>query len=181
MLNWILIAVAAAAVIFVAIVALQPADFSVRRSATMTAPAQAVFAQVDDFHNWRAWSPWENLDPQLSRTYEGPPAGSGAKYAWAGNKNAGEGRMTIVESRPAERILINLEFFKPFTATNTTEFLFRPEAVGTTEGTAVTWTMTGRNNFVAKALGLFLNMDRMVGGQFEQGLAQMKTVVERRP
>jgi hypothetical protein len=175
-LNWILIAVAAIVVVFIAMVALQPADFRVQRSALIAAPTQAVFAQVNDFHNWRAWSPWEMLDPQLERTYAGPQAGTGASYAWAGNKDVGEGRMTITESRPGERILIDLQFIKPMTARNTTEFLFKPEG----GGTAVTWTMSGRHNFMGKAFSLLMNIDRMVGGQFEQGLANMKSLVEGR-
>jgi hypothetical protein len=174
MLKWILAAVAAVVVIFLAVVALQPSDFRIERSATMAAPAPAVFAQVNDLRSWQAWSPWEKIDPQLKRTYEGPQAGTGAAYAWAGNQDVGEGRMTITESRPGERILINLEFFKPFAATNTAEFSFKPAG----DATAVTWSMTGKNNFLSKAICLFVNMDRMVGGMFEQGLQQMKSVVE---
>lgn len=155
---------------------LRPSDFRVERSATMRAPAHAVFTQVNDLQNWRAWSPWEKLDPALKRTYEGPQAGTGAIYAWQGNKDVGEGRMTIVESRPAELVRIRLEFFKPFAATNDVHFRFQPQG----ENTMVTWTMTGQNNFFAKVIGLFINMDRMVGGMFERGLAQMKSVVETR-
>ena len=176
MLKWILIGVAAVVAVFAMVVALQPADFRIERSATVSAPAAAAFAQVNDFHNWRAWSPWEKIDPALKRSFEGPQAGAGATYAWQGNKDVGEGRMTIVESRPGELVRIKLEFFKPFAATNTAEFSFRPAG----DGTAVTWTMTGRNNFLARAICVFVNMDRMVGGMFEQGLAQMKTVVEGR-
>jgi hypothetical protein len=177
MLNWILLAIAAIVAIFVVVVALQPSEFRVERSAAMAASAPAVFAQVNDLQNWRAWSPWEKLDPQLKRTYEGPAAGSGAQYAWAGNKDVGEGRMTILESRPGELVRIKLEFFKPFAAVNSTEFRFTPVAGG---GTAVNWSMSGQNSFIARAICLFVNMDKMVGGQFEQGLAQMKTVVEKR-
>jgi hypothetical protein len=155
---------------------LQPSDFKIERSATMRAPAPAAFAQVNDFQNWRAWSPWEKVDPALKRQYEGPKAGNGAVYAWQGNKDVGEGRMTITESRPGELVRIKLEFFKPFAATNTAEFSFKPMAP---DSTAVTWTMTGENNFLSKAICMFVNMDRMVGGMFEQGLIQMKTVVER--
>ena len=180
MLKWSLAALAAVVVIFLIVVALQPSEFRIERSAIVRAPAPAAFAQVNDFRNWRAWSPWEQVDPALQRSYEGPQAGTGASYAWQGNKEVGEGRMTITESRPGELVRIKLEFFKPFAATNTAEFSFKPAAGGTTEGTTVTWTMTGRNNFLAKAMCLFVNMDRMVGGMFEQGLAQMKTVVERR-
>jgi carbon monoxide dehydrogenase subunit G len=168
MLIWILIAVAAIVVVFLVVVALQPADFRIQRTALIAAPAQAVFAQVNDFRKWQAWSPWEKLDPALKRTYEGDT------YAWVGNKKVGEGRMTITESRPGELVRIKLEFFKPFAATNTTEFSFKPEG----GGTAVTWSMTGRNNFVAKAVSMFMSMEKMVGGQFEKGLAQMKSIVE---
>jgi len=178
MLKWSLAAIAAVVVIFLIVVALQPSDFKVERSATLRAPAPAAFAQVNDFQNWRAWSPWEKVDPALKRQYEGPKAGTGAVYAWQGNNDVGEGRTTITESRPADLIHIKLEFFKPFAAVNQAEFTFKPVGADTT---AVTWSMTGQNNFLSKAICLFVNMDRMVGGMFEQGLAQMKTVVERRP
>jgi hypothetical protein len=178
MLKWTLAAVAAVLVVFLIVVALQPADFKVERSATLRAPAPAAFAQVNDFQNWQAWSPWEKVDPALKRQYEGPKAGAGAVYAWQGNKDVGEGRMTIMESRPGELVRIKLEFFKPFAATNTAEFSFKPAGADTT---AVTWSMAGQNNFLSKAICLFVNMDKMVGGMFDQGLAQMKTVVERRP
>lgn len=168
-------AVAVIVAAFLVIVALQPSDFRVERSATMRAPATAAYAQVNDFHRWRDWSPWEKVDPQLKRSYEGPRAGSGAQYAWVGNKDVGEGRMTIVESRPGELVRIKLEFFKPFAAVNDAQFSFKPSG----DATAVTWSMTGRNNFLAKAICLFVDMDRMVGGMFEQGLAQMKAVVEK--
>ena len=176
MLKWSLAAIAAVIVVFLIVVALQPTDFKVERSATMRAPAPAVFAQVNDFQSWQAWSPWEKVDPALKRQYEGPKAGTGAVYAWQGNKDVGEGRMTITESKPAELVRIRLEFFKPMTAVNDTVFRFQPSG----DSTAVTWTMTGRNNFVAKAICLFVDMDKMVGGMFDQGLTQMKTIVERR-
>jgi hypothetical protein len=176
MLKWIVAGAAAVVVIFLVVVALQPSDFRIERSATMRAPAPAAFAQVNDFQNWRAWSPWEKVDPALKRQYEGPKAGNGAVYAWQGNKDVGEGRMTITESKPGELVRIKLEFFKPFAATNTAEFSFKPVAP---DSTAVTWTMTGENNFLSKAICMFVDMDRMVGGMFEQGLTQMKTVVER--
>ena len=177
MLKWTLAAVAAVIVVFLIVVALQPSDFRIERSATMRAPAPAAFAQVNDFQNWQAWSPWEKVDPALKRQYDGPKAGTGAVYAWQGNKDVGEGRMTIMESRPAEVIRIRLEFFNPFAATNTAEFSFKPAGA---DSTAVTWSMAGQNTFLSKAISLFIDMDRMVGGMFEQGLAQMKTVVEGR-
>ncbi|HVJ10478.1 MAG TPA: SRPBCC family protein [Burkholderiales bacterium] len=177
MLKWILLGLGGVIVVFLILVALQPSDFKVERSATLRAPAPAAFAQVNDFQNWQAWSPWEKVDPALKRRYDGPKAGTGAVYAWQGNKDVGEGRMTITESRPGELVRIKLEFIKPFAAVNDTVFRFQPSG----DGTTVTWTMSGQNNFVSKAMCLFVNMDRMVGGMFEQGLAQMKTVVERRP
>jgi Polyketide cyclase / dehydrase and lipid transport len=170
----ILIAVAIIVVVFVVIVALQPSEFKVVRSATISAPAPALFAQVNDFHKWEAWNPWGKLDPTMKQAYEGAPAGTGAIYTWSGNNEVGEGRMTITESRPSDLIRIKLEFFKPFAATNTAEFTFKPEG----NQTAVTWSMTGNNNFMAKAVHLFMNMDKMVGGQFDKGLAQMGSVVE---
>ena len=178
MLKWTLAAVAAVIVVFLIVVALQPSDFRIERSATMRAPAPAAFAQVNDFQNWQAWSPWEKVDPALKRQYDGPKAGTGAVYAWQGNKDVGEGRMTIMESRPGELVRIKLEFFKPFAATNTAEFSFKPAGA---DNTAVTWSMAGQNTFLSKAISLFIDMDRMVGGMFDQGLTQMKAIVERRP
>ncbi len=170
----ILIAIAVIVVVFIVVVAMRPADFRLTRTGSVSAPAAFVFAQVNDFHKWEGWSPWENIDPALKKTFEGPPAGTGAIYSWAGNSKVGEGRMTITESRPSDLILIKLEFFKPFKATNTTEFTFKPQG----NQTAVRWTMSGKNNFMAKAMHLFMNMDKMVGGQFEQGLANLKSVAE---
>jgi hypothetical protein len=159
------------------IVALQPSEFRVARSTTISAPPSAGFVQVNDFHKWEAWNPWGKIDPAMKQTYEGAPAGTGAIYTWAGNNEVGEGRMAIIESRPSELIRVKLEFFKPFAATNTAEFTFKPEA----NQTVVTWSMFGEKNFMAKAIHLFMNMDKMIGGQFEKGLAEMKSVVEPSP
>lgn len=169
-----LAAFALVVVVFVIIVALQPAAFRVERSAAIAAPPSAVFAQVNDFHRWEAWSPWAKIDPAMKQTYEGAANGTGAVYRWTGNKDVGEGNMTITESRANELIRINLEFLKPFAGTNAVEFIFKPRG----DQTDVTWSMAGRNNFISKAVCLFMNMDKMVGGQFEQGLAQMKSVAE---
>ena len=177
MLVKVLIVVAILLVVFVIVVATRPSQFRIVRSATMNAPAEVVFAQVNDFHAWRAWSPWEEKDPALKRTYEGPPAGKGTVYSWAGNKDVGEGRMTITESRPGELVRIKLEFLKPFAATNTAEFTFVPQG----EQTAVTWAMEGHNGFMAKAFCMFMDMDKLIGGDFEKGLAGMKRVVESAP
>jgi hypothetical protein len=177
MLKKILIAVAVIIVVMVVIVALQPTEFRVARSTTISAPAPAVFAQVNDFHKWEAWNPWGKIDPAMKQTYEGAPAGIGAIYTWAGNNEVGEGRMTLTESRPSELIRIKMESFKPFAGISTAEFTFKPEG----NQTAVTWRMSGENNFMAKAMHLFMNMDKMIGGQFDKGLAQMKSIVEAAP
>lgn len=174
MLIKILIAVAVIVVVFVIVVALQPSEYRVARTATMSAPATAVFAQVNDFHKWEAWNPWGKIDPAMKQNYEGAPAGVGAIYKWAGNNEVGEGRMTVTESRPSDLIRVQMEFFKPFAGNGTAEFTFKPEG----NQTAVTWSMTGQNNFMAKAIHLFMNMDKMIGGQFEKGLADMKSIVE---
>ncbi len=174
MLIKVLIAIAVIVVVFAVIVALQPSSFRVARSTRISAPSAAVFAQVNDFHKWEAWNPWGKIDPAMKQTYEGAPAGTGAVYTWAGNNEVGVGRMTITDSRPTDLIRIKLEFFKPFAATNQSEFTFKPER----DQTVTTWSMTGNNNFIAKAVHLFMNMDKMVGGQFEKGLTQMKAAVE---
>jgi uncharacterized protein YndB with AHSA1/START domain len=173
MLKITLISLAVVIVVFV-VVAIQPKEFRVARSTTMSAPPPAVFAVVNDFHEWQAWNPWGKIDPAMKQTFDGAPSGVGAIYAWAGNKEVGEGRMAIVESRPSERIRVKLEFFKPFAATNTAEFTFKPEG----NQTSVTWSMFGEKNFMAKAIHLFMSMDKMIGGQFEKGLADMKAIVE---
>jgi hypothetical protein len=174
MLLKILIVAAVVIVILVAIVALQPSQFRVARSTIISAAPATVFAQVNDFHNWEAWNPWGKIDPTMKQAYEGAAAGTGAIYRWAGNKEVGEGRMTITESRPNELVRIKLDFVKPFAATNAAEFTFRPEG----NQTAATWTMTGKNNFIAKAAHLFMNIDKMIGDQFERGLADLKAVSE---
>ena len=174
MLNLILIAIAVITVAFVIVVVTRPADFRVTRSTAVSAPAAVVFAQVNDLRQWKAWSPWEKMDPALKRTFEGPSAGTGASYSWAGNKKVGEGRMTIMESRPNDLIRIKLEFLKPFKATHTAEFAFKADG----NQTAVTWSMFGKNNFVAKAFHLFVDFDKMIGVDFEKGLGQMKSVAE---
>ena len=177
MLKKILISLAVIVVVLVVVVAMQPSEFRIARSATISAAAPAVFAQVNDFHKWDAWSPWAKLDPAAKATFEGPSAGIGAIFRWAGNEEVGEGSMTITESRPSDLIRIKLEFQRPFAATNTAEFTFKPEG----NQTAVTWSMEGKNNFIAKAMCLFMNMYKMVGGQFEKGLASMKSIVEAAP
>lgn len=174
MLHIILIAIAAIVVLFLIVVAMQPNAFHITRSAGITAPPEKIFPHINDLHKWEAWSPWAKMDPNCKLTYNGSPTGIGAGYAWAGNRKVGEGRMTITESRLNELIRIKLEFFKPFKATNTAEFTFKPEG----NQTLVTWSMSGTNNFMGKAFGLIMNCDKMVGGDFEKGLAAMKSVAE---
>lgn len=174
MLKTILISLAAIVVVFVIVVALQPADFRVARSATIAAPPAVVFGHVNDLHLWEAWSPWARLDPNAKNTFDGPPTGKGAKMSWSGNNEVGEGAMTITESRPSEFVGFLLEFKKPFVATNTADFTFKPDG----DKTVVTWGMSGTNSFMFKAVGLFMNCDKMLGPQFEKGLADLKTVAE---
>lgn len=174
MLKKILLIVLALVAVLLFTIAMQPAEYRVVRSAKINAPPSVVFTQVNDFHNWEAWSPWEKLDPAMKRTFDGSPSGVGAKYAWVGNSDVGEGKMTIEESQPSEKIRIKLEFIKPFAATNSTVFNFKGEG----DQTNVEWVMDGTNNFMSKAFGLFMNMDKLVGGDFEKGLGQLKTVAE---
>ena len=174
MLIPILIAVLAVIVVLLVVIALRPSEFSVSRTGTVAAPPDAVFEQVNDLHNWEGWSPWAKLDPAAKSTYEGPSAGVGASFGWAGNRNIGEGRMTITESRPSELVRFKLDFLKPFKGTNSAEFAFIPEG----GQTRVTWTMYGQNSFFAKAIGLVINCDNMIGKQFEKGLEQLNLVTQ---
>jgi hypothetical protein len=169
-----LLVLAIAIVAFVVVVAVQPDEFKVTRSATVAAAPAVVFAQVNDFRRWEQWSPWAKLDPSMKQTFEGPASGEGAALRWSGNAKAGEGKMTLIKSQPPALIHIQLDFEKPMKATNLTEFTFAP--VG--QGTVVTWSMSGRQNFVQKALCLLFNGKKMVGGDFEKGLMQMKSVAE---
>ena len=171
---YILIAVVAIIVILLIVISMRPADFRYARSATIAAPPGAVFGHVNDFKKMDTWSPWLKFDPNVKITHEGPPSGVGAIESWEGNKNVGAGRMTMTESRPNDLIRLKLEFFRPFAATNAAEFTFKAEAASTT----VTWAMTGKYNFMTKAMGLFMNMDKMIGGNFEKGLAELKKIAE---
>lgn len=170
----LLLIVAVVAVVLGLIVASRPAVFQVTRAASIAASAPIIFEQVNNLRNWDAWSPWAKLDPNASHVFEGPDAGAGAIMRWAGNAKVGEGSMTIVASQPSEMIRFKLEFLKPFKATNTTEFTFASQGAQT----LVTWRMSGTNNFIGKAISVVMNCDAMVGGQFEQGLAAIKAIVE---
>lgn len=171
------LAVAVVVAVFVVVVSIQPSVFTVERSAVMAASPDAVFDQVNQLQRWPAWSPWAAKDPDMKQTYAGPDSGVGASSTWAGNQEVGEGRMTIVASEPGALVRIRLEFLKPFESVSESQFVFLP-AEG---GTLVTWTMTGQNNFAGKAFSLLMDMDAMVGGDFEKGLASLKALVESRP
>ena len=147
--------------------------YSVTRSTVIPAPAKDVFPLVNSFREWPKWSPWETVDPDMQRTYSGAEFGVGARYAWGGNRKAGAGNMEIVESQEPDVIRIRLEFTKPFAAVNPTTFTFVPEG----GGTRVTWTMTGEHKGIGKVFALFMNMDKMVGGDFEKGLTSLASVV----
>jgi len=175
MLNIILMLIPLAIVVVLVLASRQPDKFKYSRTGSITAPASAIFPHVNTLQKWEAWSPWAKLDPNSKSTFEGPAEGVGAKMSWAGNNKVGVGSMAITESRPSEFIQFKLEFQKPMQATNIAEFSFKPEG----DQTNVTWTMMGTNNFMGKVMGLVMNCDKMVGGQFEQGLASLKEVVEK--
>jgi hypothetical protein len=179
MFKKILIAIAVivvvVVVVLVPVIAMQPATFMVSRTTSIAAPPAEVFALVNDFHKWDIWSPWAKLDPAMKSTFEGPTSGTGAINAWVGNDKVGEGRQTILESKPGELVRVKLEFIKPFAQVAEVEIAFS----GAGNGTNVIWTMKGDNNFMSKAMCLFLGgMDKMVGPDFEKGLAQLKTAAE---
>jgi hypothetical protein len=174
MLKKILGGLAAAVLVLVGVIATRPAEFSLQRASTLPVQPEVAFALVNDFHRWNEWSPWDKLDPNQKTTHSGADMGTGAVYAWVGNDDVGEGRMTIEESKANELVRIKLEFIKPFAATNTTTFAFKPVE----GGTEVTWAMSGNNDFIGKAFNLFMDMDAMVGKDFEKGLASMKTAAE---
>lgn len=148
--------------------------YTVERSATMAAPPERVYEQISDFHRWTAWSPWEEVDPGMSREYSGAGSGVGAVYAWSGNRKAGAGRMTIVEATEPSRVRIDLAFEKPFKARNDTAFTITPDGAGS----RVTWTMTGSRTLAVRAMSLVRSMDAMVGPDFEKGLTRLRAVVE---
>ncbi|MEA5455782.1 SRPBCC family protein [Sinomonas sp. JGH33] len=145
------------------------AAFTVTRSAFIPATPEQIFPHVNNFHRWTAWSPWEDLDPTLERAYSGAEEGVGAQYAWQGNRKVGSGRMEIVESTASSRIRIRLEFIKPFPGVNPTTFTFEPQS----GGTRVSWTMESDPQGFAKIFARFMNMDKMVGKDFEKGLARL--------
>jgi len=174
MLKKLLLAVGVVLVAFALFIATRPASYRVSRSKAIAAPPLSVYPLVADFHQWEKWSPWAKLDPAMKTTHAGPAAAVGSSYAWSGNDKVGEGKMTIVEAKPGERLRLRLEFLKPFASTSSTEFSFAPKA----GGTETSWTMEGHNDFLGKAFSLFVDMDKMIGSDFEKGLSQLKAVAE---
>lgn len=148
--------------------------YKVERSATIAAAPAVVYGLLVDFHRWPEWSPWEEIDPNMTRTYSGPESGLGATYAWQGNRKAGEGRMEIIEADEPNGLTIKLDFLKPFKAQNTTRFAL----AATGDGTEVTWTMVGAKTLMTKVMGLVKSMDKMIGPDFEKGLAKLKRAAE---
>ena len=153
----------------------RPDSFRIERTILVKAPPEAPYALVQDLHRWTEWSPWEGVDPAMKRTYGGPATGVGASYGWEGTAKVGSGRMEITEAAPGAKLVLKLDFFTPMEAHNTAEFTFVREGAGT----RVTWAMFGPSPFLSKLIGLVFNMDRMVGGMFEKGLASLKDRCER--
>lgn len=169
----VLVALVAAILIYGAT---RPATFRVQRGATINAAPQSLFPLINDFHNWPSWSPWEKLDPAMKKSISGAASGKGSVYEWEGNSKAGKGRMEITDAVEPRKVNIKLDFEKPFRSSNVTEFTLVPEG----SGTNVTWTMDGPSPFMMRVMGVFMNMDKMVGKDFEAGLASIKAIAEKR-
>ncbi|TGV75315.1 polyketide cyclase [Mesorhizobium sp. M00.F.Ca.ET.149.01.1.1] len=168
----ILVVIIAAVLVYAAT---RPNDFVVTRSASIKAPAEAIFPLINDFKRWPEWSPFEKLDPGMQRTLSGADSGKGAAYAWEGNSKAGKGRMDITGSVPSSQVALKLDFERPFRANNTVDFSLSPSG----DGTTVTWAMRGARPFIAKLMGLFMDFDKLIGKDFEAGLDNLKRAVER--
>jgi len=173
------IAIALATVIAIVLIlaSTKPDTFSVQRAAAVRAPAERIFPLISNFHQWVNWSPWENKDPAMKRTYSGAESGKGAVYAWDGNKNVGSGRMEILDASSPSKIVIKLDFFKPFEGHNTAEFTIQPERDAAT--TNITWVMHGPAPFMSKVMQVVMNLDKMIGKDFEAGLANLKELTEK--
>ncbi|OCK62354.1 SRPBCC family protein [Bradyrhizobium sp. LMTR 3] len=169
----VILAIAVAIVLILA--ATKPNTLRVQRAISIKAPAERIFPLISDFQQWRSWSPYEEKDPAMKRTYSGAERGKGAVYAWDGDKNVGSGRMEILEAATPQKIVIKLDFFTPFEGHNTAEFTMLPQG----DGTHVTWLMHGPANFMSRLMQVFMNLDRMIGRDFEAGLANLKTLTEK--
>ncbi len=155
--------------------AFKPGDFRVQRTIVISAPPEKVFPLINDFHNWPQWSPWEKLDPNMKRTLSGPPSGPGAAYEWDGNNKAGKGRMEITGSVPSSKVAIKLDFIRPMEGSDTVEFTLQPNG----NATKVMWEMSGPLTYPGKVMTIFVSMDKLIGGDFETGLANMKALAEK--
>ena len=157
-----------------AVASQKPDIFRVERSTVINAPPENIFPHINELKRWAEWSPYEKKDPNMKRTFSGPPSGKGAAYAWDGNKNVGSGRMEITEAVPSSKVVMRLDFLKPFEAHNTAEFMLKPEG----NATRLTWAMFGPATMMSKVMGTVMDMDKMVGGDFAVGLETLKKVVE---
>ena len=170
----IAVVLAIAIAILLILAATKPNTFTVRRATTVKAAPEAIFPLINDFHQWGTWSPYENKDPAMKRSYSGAASGKSAVYAWQGNKNVGSGRMEILDSSVPSKIVIKLDFFAPFEGHNTAEFTMLPQG----DATSVTWLMQGPARFVTRVMQVFINLDNMIGKDFEVGLANLKKLTE---
>lgn len=175
MLKKILIALVVLVVVFGIVVATRSDYFRVERSATIAAPAMALFDQINNHHHFNAWNPFLKLDPNVKNTYSGPAAGVGAVCSWDGNQDIGAGSSTIIESQPGELVRMRMDWLRPMAATSTVDFTLKPAG----DKTVVTWAMYGKRNFMMKAISLFMDCDKMCGQPFEEGLAKLKQVVSK--
>src|SRR5438093_13226167 len=155
--------------------ATRPDALHVQRAASIKAPPEKILPPINDFHSWSSWAPYEKLDPAMKRAYSGATNGKGAVYEWDGNSQVGQGRMEITDASHPSRVTIKLDFIRPFEGHNTAEFALVPQG----NATNVSWTMDGRSPYVAKLMGVFIDMDNMVGKDFETGLANLKAIAER--
>lgn len=174
-LKKILLGVVVFVVAVLGYAATQPDSFTVSRRTTISAPADKIYANIADFRVWESWSPWARMDTAMLVTISDPPSGQGATYEWKGNSSVGSGRMEITSATPGSSVTIKLDFMEPFESHNTTVFALTPNGTGTD----VVWTMSGPNNYLSKVMTTFMSMDKMVGGDFERGLQQLKTISER--
>lgn len=175
MLKKILIGVLLLVAVVCGLALRQPDSFTVERRTVVNAPPEKVFAQINDFHNWSAWSPWAKLDTAMTLTIAGAPAGVGANYEWAGNSAVGSGRMEIKESMPPNKVTIDLLFKSPIESRSITTFQIEPKDAGS----EVIWTMRGENSFFSKVMGVFVSMDKMIGPDFEKGLSQLQVAATK--
>ena len=176
-ISVVAVVIAFAIAIVLVVAATKPDTFKVQRTAVIRAPADRVFALIDNFHQWAHWSPWEHRDPAMKRTYSGAECGKGAVYAWDGNRNVGSGRMEILDATSPSKIIIKLDFFKPFEGHNTAEFTLAPERDASV--TNITWAMHGPSPFMSKVMQVFMSLDGMIGRDFESGLANLKRLAEK--